>query len=449
MDVLTFEDDLLDLAEFANRFEKFISVEQHFVPESLVLALSSRFGTGKTTFLRMWRASLEARDRDDDPLVIIMLNAWESDYYGDPLFAILSNLIEALQSAGEQAKPIIDAAKDVGWFVAAIGNQIAAKVAGIDAMEAGAFAEKKKNARNSASRFDAFSTFEQRKMAMSHLQSVIGEFINSSNLHVLFLVDELDRCRPDYAISYLETIKHIFDVRGATFVLAADRNQLENSAKTAFGSDLDFDEYYRKFIHREVSLPAISESGYKKMASAYVREYLERDGLRNCFMELDGYRIENIVELVSALRLTPRQIQEVFRILGHVFATSQANRGRLLWCIAAGTIAMAALKVADRYAYESFGYAKFKPKDAFAFLSSLFADRHLEWWFTLFLTGDGMEIPEGTSAMDMLVQVGLIEESAEQSQQDALGQWRQGWGHSSRNRCSEIREKIDEIVQWK
>lgn len=450
MDVLTFEEDLLDLSEFANRLEKFISVERHFVSGSLVLSLSSRFGMGKTTFLRMWRASLEAQERDDDPLVIITLNAWESDYYGDPLFAILSNLIEALQSAGQQAKPIIDAAKDVGWFATAIGNQIAAKIAGIDAMAAGAIAEKKKNARNGASTFDAFSTFEQRKKAMRHLQSVIGQFINSSNLHVLFLVDELDRCRPDYAISYLETIKHIFDIRGATFVLAADRNQLENSAKTAFGSDLDFDEYYRKFIHREVSLPAIYENGYKKLASAYVREYLERNGLRNCFMKLDDdYRIENIVEFVSALRLTPRQIQEVFRILGHVFATSQDNRGRLRWCIATGTIAMAALKVADRYAYESFGYAKFKPQDAFAFLSSLFADRHLEWWFTLFLTGNGMEVPEGTSAMNVMAQVGLIEKSDEQSQQEVLGRWHRDWGHHSNNRFSEIRKKIDEIMQWK
>lgn len=448
MDVSTFNDDLLDLSGFARRLEQFIAIERHFVSGSLVLALTSKFGAGKTTFLRMWSASLEAQ-AGDNRVVVIKLNAWESDYYGDPLFAILSSLVEGLQSAGVQAKTIIDAAKDVGWFAAAIGNQIAAMLTGVDAMAAGAIAEKKKQKRDNVRSFDAFSTFEQRRKAMGHLQSVLGKFISSSNLRVMFLVDELDRCRPDYAISYLETIKHIFDIRGATFILAADRNQLENSAKTAFGIDLDFDEYYRKFIHREVSLPRISENGYKRLASAYVREYMERDGLRTCFMELDSYRIENIVELISSLRLTPRQIQEVFRILGHVFATSEANRGRLLWCIATGTIAMAAFKVANRRAFEAFGHGQFKPEEALTFLSSLFAGRHLEWWFTLFLTGDGMQVPEGKSAIDVMAQVGLVDASNEVPQQDFFGQWRQGWGHVSRKRFSEIREKIDEITQWK
>ncbi|HET7308006.1 MAG TPA: P-loop NTPase fold protein [Gammaproteobacteria bacterium] len=350
MDISTFEDDLLDLSEFASRLEEFINIERHFVSGGLVLALSSRFGSGKTTFLRMWNASLNNRKQDERHTIVITLNAWESDYYGDPLFAILSSLIEALQSGGKRAKPIIDAAKDIGWFATAIGNQITKKLTGIDAIAAGAVAAKKKENRNSSNAaFDAFSIFEQRKKAMRHLQSVIREFITYSKLQIWFLVDELDRCRPDYAISYLETIKHIFDINGAMFILAADRDQLENSAKTAFGNELDFDEYYRKFIHREVTLPPISDTSYKKLASTYVRHYLERDEVRICFMELAPNRIESVVELIAALRLTPRQIQEVFRILGHAFATSKDNRGRLLWCIATGTIAMAAFKVANRH----------------------------------------------------------------------------------------------------
>lgn len=451
MDISTFNDDLLDLSEFAHRLEQFIAIERHFVSGGLVLALSSKFGAGKTTFLRMWNASLQRQEHGSNRTIVIALNAWESDYYGDPLFAILSCLIEGLRSDRKQAGAIIDAAKDIGWFTTAIGSQVAAKLTGIDPMAAGSIAEKKKEKRNGLSTFDAFSTFEQRKKAMSHLQAAIGDFINSSGLQILFLVDELDRCRPDYAISYLETIKHIFDIHGATFILAADRNQLENSAKTAFGRDLDFDEYYRKFIHREVSLPSISESGYKNLASAYVREYLERDGLRICFMEIDDHRVENIIELMASLRLTPRQIQEVFRILGHIFGTSEANRGRLLWCIATGTIAMASFKVANSKAYEAFGKGEFKPEDAFTFLSSLFVGHNLEWWFTLFLTGGAMKVQEGTSDIDVMVQVGLIEAQASGGvpHPDALGQWRSGWGRFSRNRVPEIREKIDGVAQWK
>lgn len=449
MDVSTFDDDLLDLSDFAARLEKFIAVECNFVSGSLVLALSSRYGSGKTTFLRMWSASLEERKEAEDGTIVITLNAWESDYYGDPLFAILSSLIGVLQAEGEKPKSIINAAKDVGWFATAVGNQVAKKLTGIDAVAAGSFAEKKKTARDCPEKFDAFSMFEQRKSAMLNLQSVISKFISSSKLQILFLVDELDRCRPDYAISYLETIKHIFDIKGATFVLAADRGQLENSARAAFGNKLDFDEYYRKFVHREVSLPPISDKGFKSLASAYVRHYLERENLRICFMELEDYRIENIVELISALRLTPRQIQEVFRILGHAFGTTVDNRGRLLWCVATGTIAMAIFKVANRHAYRSFGASQFKPEDAFAFLSELFDGRHVEWWFTLFLTGGGLKVPEDVSARDVMVQVGLVQDAEERSERDNLSQWRQGWGHFTRTRFPQIREYIDQVVQWK
>lgn len=124
---------------------------------------------------------------------------------------------------------------------------------------------------------------------MVSLREAISEFVEGENPKILFLVDELDRCRPDYAISYLETTKHIFDIKGTVFILAADRQHLENSAKTAFGADLDFDEYYRKFIHREVSLPDISEENYRKLASKYVSFYLEEDSDFNKDRDLEQW----------------------------------------------------------------------------------------------------------------------------------------------------------------
>ncbi len=447
MEVSTFDDDLLELSEFAKRLEKFIEVEHQFVDGSLVLALSSKFGSGKTTFLKMWKSSLESRDNKGKPLVI-SLNAWESDYYGDPLFAIISGLLKALQDSGEPAESLISAAKDVGWFATAIGGQIVRKFTGIDAVAAGDLAEKKKAKRKGTGSVpsDTFSIYQGRKDAMNKLKESIKKFVAASEPRVLFLVDELDRCRPDYAISYLETIKHIFDMQGAVFILAADRQQLENSAKTAFGPNLDFEEYYRKFVHREITLPPISDSSYVKLASTYVGYYLERDGLRNCFMKIESYRVENIVELVGALKLTPRQLQEVFRILGHALETSEGNKGRLLWCIGMGSIAMAAFKVGNPKIFHLLGSQQFDPKEALEFLTHLLGDRHADWWFTLFLTGGGLKVGEKESATEVLTKVGLIKEGLGTSRD--LGQWDVGWGHSSAKRFVQIYEKIEQISQW-
>ncbi len=447
MDISTFDDDLLDLSAFAKRLENFIEVERHFVQGGLVVALSSKFGSGKTTFLKMWKTALENSEKENERPLVIDLNAWESDYYGDPLFAIISSLVASIQDNGRSADSLISATKDVGWFATAIGGQIVKKVTGIDAVAAGDLAEKKKANREGLPS-DTFSIYQGRKDAMAQLQDVIKGFVTASEPRVVFLVDELDRCRPDYAISYLETIKHIFDVRGAVFVLAADRQQLENSARIAFGQNLDFDEYYRKFVHREVTLPPISGSGYRELALKYVSHYLEQDGLRHCYMAIDSDRVDNIVELVGALGLTPRQIQEVFRILGHVFETSVEKKGRLLWCYAVGSIAMAVFKVGNPIIFHLLGSQQYAPKEAFKFLTNLLRDGRYDWWFTLFLIGGGLSVGENESPQEVMKKVGLMDESAESRSYNNLSHWYRGWGNPVTSRFVQIHEKIEQISEW-
>lgn len=452
MEVSTFEEDLLGLEEFANRLDKFIATELDFVEGSLVLALSAKFGYGKTTFLKMWSSSLkeadkkedkEAEEEGDKPFVI-SLNAWESDYCGDPLFAIISALVDCIQEEGKSAQKIINAAKDVGWAMAAIGGQVLKKKSGIDvaAVVKSLLRKRAKREDKLQIQTDTFSVYQGREKAMKSLKKALQDFVKGNKPRkILFLVDELDRCRPDYAISYLETIKHIFDINGAVFVLAADRQQLENSAKKAFGSKLDFEEYYRKFVHKEVPLPEITKGSYAKLASKYVNYYLEREGSRMCFMKLDdNYRVENISELVAALKLTPRQIQEAFRILGHLLATTEEKRGRLLWCFAAGSILMAALKIGESKVYDRLGNQGFEPQEAYELLKNLLGEDNVEWWFTLILTGIGLKDEE----------VNIIMKKFGFSEVGEINQWRNGWNQnfSNTNRFVEIVEKIEQISQW-
>jgi len=54
LEVATFEDDLLKLKAFSQRLEEFIAVEHDYIEGSLVVALSSKYGSGKSTFLKMW-----------------------------------------------------------------------------------------------------------------------------------------------------------------------------------------------------------------------------------------------------------------------------------------------------------------------------------------------------------------------------------------------------------
>lgn len=442
MQVKTFRDDLLDRQQFASRLDKFIETERNFVQGSLVIALSSKFGSGKTTFLTMWKSEVERLEVGPR---VIELNAWESDYYGDPLFAIVSSILDSLDDTSEATGRLLDAAKEVGWFATAILGQFANKLSGVDAIAAGKLAEEKRAQAGSTEvlRYDSFSLYRERTRAMTKLKEAIAKVVSDLDRELRFVVDELDRCRPDYAISYLETIKHVFDVPGAVFILAADRDQLKNSAEMAFGANLDFDEYYRKFIHREVALPPITDSAYKKLALEYVPYYLQRDELRSCIMKIDTAGIENIVELIAALRLTPRQIQEVFRILGHVLSTSDPSKGHLRWGLAVGTIAMASFSVGHRTLFDSLVAQQHTPPEAKTSLTQLLGDK-TDWWFQFFLAGNGFRLQADETEEEVLTQLGLGPDTGS----TYLRAFRAEFGHRGGNVFADIRDKIEQLSRW-
>lgn len=157
-------------------------------------------------------------------------------------------------------------------------------------------------------------------------------------------------------------------------------------------------------------------------------------------MKHDG--VEHISEFVAALKLTPRQIQEVFRILGHIFETSKEKRGRIFWCLAVGSIVMAALKIGEPRVFHLLGKQEFDPRDAVTYLRSTLGDNEVDWWFTLLFSSGGLKIAEGEKTEEVFEKVGLSYATGDCSQ------WHSGWGHSSSSRFVEIYKKIEQISQW-
>lgn len=73
---------------------------------------------------------------------------------------------------------------------------------------------------------------------------------------VFIFIDELDRCRPDYAVSLLEIVKHFFDIEKFVFIIATDTNQLQHSIKNLYGNDFAANDYLGRFFHRRFTLRA-------------------------------------------------------------------------------------------------------------------------------------------------------------------------------------------------
>ena len=384
--------DLLNREHFAGKFERFILTEHHFVDGALVITLAAPFGAGKTTFVQMWTADLRARRGADAALPrVVVLNAWETDFCGDPFLAILAALRDAVTEGPdpkpETANKLKEAAKDIGWFTLSLAGGFVSKSTGLDAVKAGDTAAKMKDKRLRPEPLlsrDLLDAYQERRDALAKIKAALREAFHGEDIRAIVVIDELDRCRPDYAISYLETIKHVFDVHGICFVLCIDERQLASAASVLFGAQLTFAEYYRKFSHRTILLPQPSKTEVAKLTSAYVRQFLAHEGKRWCAMELREGPVSGIPELFGGLRMQPRQAQEAFRIIGHAFAKRQDDEQRANWVWAGLIIFMAALKVGRPDFYERLRRGDARPSDAAAIVSEVLTNaRNPRWWFEL------------------------------------------------------------------
>ncbi|MCF2906932.1 KAP family NTPase [Pseudoalteromonas sp. DL2-H2.2] len=105
------------------------------------------------------------------------------------------------------------------------------------------------------------SLYMKQREAVKELKQFLREYYDVINTfkgdrtQIAIFVDELDRCRPNYAMELLETIKHFFELEGYLFVIATDTEQLSHSIKAVYGSEFDGREYLSRFFNPSAKLP--------------------------------------------------------------------------------------------------------------------------------------------------------------------------------------------------
>jgi hypothetical protein len=391
-----FSDDPFQQKPFCEKLENYLMVDHDFVEGGLVVSLNASFGSGKSTFLKMWENDLiERKKAEGTTPYVINLNAWDSDYCGEPLLAIISSILEAIErtygSEPTDAKfsALKEASKDVANFMLGVGNSIVKGVTTIDPIAAGKFATDQKEARNAdpeALSPDLLETYQKRRHALWRLRNSLSEYFGGNRPSAFIFVDELDRCRPDYAVSYLETIKHVFDIHGLVFVLAVDYDHLENSAKSLYGAKLDFDEYFRKFANRSFELPAPTEAACGEFARHLYTRYIENG--QNRYSNLNKQEsAKYILSLLTGLKMRPRQAIEFCRILGHISGSLTADRITLNKGYSAGIILMCALKTLSSELYVELGTNGAPHIQVVKLFNVSMIPSKAYWWFLTYLGG--------------------------------------------------------------
>lgn len=217
---MTWENDRLGRKVYADRLTTLIQNTEG----PYVIGLTSPWGSGKTFFLQAWHNQLVAEGKP-----CIYFNAWQMDASGDPL----ANLIAVCeQQAGDfkgTAARVKEKFKDAFNNLPAIlrGAGWLAALCGIPAESA---------MKTSATIIGKIQEILKKdKTFTEQLQKLAAEIARETNFPLFIIVDELDRCRPSYAIDLLESIKHLFNVPHVVFLLAVDSTQLLQQVEHTFG----------------------------------------------------------------------------------------------------------------------------------------------------------------------------------------------------------------------
>ena len=234
-----FEEDLLNRKQQVENLSRVVqNIEGGFT-----LTLNAPWGYGKTTFVKMWEASLQ-----NEGYKTIYFNAWERDFVADPMMALVDGIRDGLDSQDlPQEKLQLSQAI---WKSAAKLIQLVPQFKIV-----GEAAEIFQNGINDC--------LEDQNKLQEHLsyhklildfKEQLTKFAKEISLgkQLVIFVDELDRCRPDYAVQMLERIKHFFEVENIIFVLSIDKDVICKSIKAIYGSlEIDTEAYLRRLIDLE------------------------------------------------------------------------------------------------------------------------------------------------------------------------------------------------------
>ena len=317
-------DDVLNRSEEAKAILSIISSQ----PGPLTLCLNAKWGEGKTFILRRMKRQYEI-----DGGMAIYFNAWEDDNLDDPLIALIGQLKSEFKdkvAAGwlkeflECVVPLLKGnLASIGWGILrkfVPGGKIFMPE---DIKDLGKTTE--------ASAFDEYENLTALRNALRQkLEELAAAVVGGSKKPLLFIVDELDRCRPTFAVETLERIKHLFGVKNVVFLLGADCEQLKHCIRAVYG-DIDADNYLHRFVDIELGLEKPNAGVFFSYALArhcndqYLEYICKEKGAPVAYYQDRRYQFEAFASMIAAEGFSLREIEKIVRHYALLSASKSSN----------------------------------------------------------------------------------------------------------------------------
>lgn len=313
--------------------------------QAFVLAVDAAYGEGKTFFLTKLRQHLAKKHP------VAFVDAWADDTSDEPLLAIMSAINEALEpylksgaktrswlkGATAAALPIIGKLA-IGAGKTALRNRVGENISDeisalVDEKSKPSVAEQvideaiDEAANNISSLADklgaemlaAYKERQQSKATFKrNMRGLVAGLNNDTKgltKPLFVIIDELDRCRPDYAIKVLEEVKHLFDIPGVVFIIAMHGDQLEHSITAIYGAKFEAKSYLHRFFARRYTLRRLTMK--ELISSRILADELDQidwnyPGLAN---HQGGAADRNLADLINAFcndyDVSPREFHSI------------------------------------------------------------------------------------------------------------------------------------------
>ncbi|NMZ50152.1 KAP family P-loop NTPase fold protein [Pseudomonas poae] len=250
-------DDFMGRKPSCDFLTKYILENEHIK----VLNVNSPWGSGKTFFLDRWKAELSKKH------VCVFFNAWETDYSAEPLLALVTCIEQQTKdkldiTATEAGRRAVDISTGIlKKAMPLIAKGLVRKYVGVeidDLIGAGSADDTADAAGGLVGSLieDQAKTTKQVEDFKKTLVATLSKAAENNNLEspAFIFIDELDRCRPTYAIELLERIKHFFEIKGCRFIIASDSKQLAHAIRAVYGQGFSSEQYLNRFFDAEYNL---------------------------------------------------------------------------------------------------------------------------------------------------------------------------------------------------
>jgi hypothetical protein len=332
-----FEQDILGRSDFGKALLNLVSKSN----DELVISLDGRWGEGKTTFVKMWQGMLK-----NEGVPSVYIDAFANDYVDDAFIAVASSITafideNALDPEDKKSTEFKDKAKKVGVQLLSWTAKVGIKAATLGAIKDSDIDELKdiqndlaKGLSNvvgdyvgerMASHAKDIETLNSFKNLLSEIPSTLSP---DGDKPLVIIIDELDRCKPTYAVELIEKVKHLFSVKNVVFVLVMHRKQLEEAVKCVYGGNIDAHTYLQKFINIETTLPKKTGERHISDIAQYNRRLFDLHQIETW----DDHQnlLDSLEVLAKHFNLSLRQLERVYTNIAVFYAASAKNQIRLV-----------------------------------------------------------------------------------------------------------------------